>query len=286
MSRTWSVGELTLSGIEARPAGTPLGTVIGLHGGGYGAGYWHHPLLPVASLLDLGASLGYRVIAIDRPGYGASRGLVGPDVRMARQAEIVVDLIDGLSAEPDCGPVFLIGHSMGAILALHVAAHAPSALGGVDISGLPFSFDGSPAGNLSLEQVDFLPAVSLADARQMFYGPDGTFVPEALKVHTEVGGPIPAAEIIDAIECGYATRKLAPSVRVPVQITRAEHEASSAGDAETLRQCCSLFSDSTRVVPVVQVASGHNISLHHVARAYHLRAFAFFDETRVLPGHR
>ena len=27
-----------------------------------------------------------------------------------------------------------------------------------------------------------------------------------------------------------------------------------------------------------QRASGHNISLHHVARAYHLRALAFFDE--------
>jgi hypothetical protein len=27
-----------------------------------------------------------------------------------------------------------------------------------------------------------------------------------------------------------------------------------------------------------QRASGHNISLHHVARAYHLRAIAFFDE--------
>lgn len=31
-------------------------------------------------------------------------------------------------------------------------------------------------------------------------------------------------------------------------------------------------------MPQWQVASGHNISLHLVARAYHLRAIAFFDE--------
>ena len=40
-----------------------------------------------------------------------------------------------------------------------------------------------------------------------------------------------------------------------------------------------LFTSSPRVELAWQQASGHNISLHHVARAYHLRAIAFFDES-------
>lgn len=277
---------LALSGIESRPTGTSVGTVVALHGGGYSAGYWHHPLLPEASLLELGAALGYRTIAIDRPGYGASHGLVGPSVRVARQAEIVVELIDLLSSEPGCGPVFLIGHSMGAILTLHVAASAPPTLAGVDISGLPFRFDEPPTGNLQLDQIDFLPAMPAAVARKMFYGPEGSFSPAALKVDAEIARLTPAAEIIDAVECGEATRQLAPSVRVPLQATRAEHDVSSAGGVEGLYEYCALLSASPRVVPVVELASGHNISLHRVARAYHLRAFAFFDEARVHMGGR
>jgi pimeloyl-ACP methyl ester carboxylesterase len=286
-ARSWTVGETTLSGIECRPAGSPLGTVVALHGGGYSAGYWHHRLVPEASLLELGAALGYRVLAVDRPGYGASHGLVGPAVRVARQAEIIAGLIEGLAAEPECGPVFLIGHSMGAILALQVAAGrptapAPTALAGVDISGLPYRFDGSPpTAGLPLDRLDFLPALSPGAARTMFYGPPETFAPAALEADAEIARPTPASEIIDALECGDATRVLAPSVRVPLQTTRAEFEASSGGGPEGLHECGALFSASPRVVAQVQVASGHNISLHRVARAYHQRAFAFFDEVRL-----
>src|SRR5215471_4641908 len=140
---TWEVGGQRLSGTDSRPAGAPRATIVALHGGGYSAGYWDHPLDPAWSLLTLGTALGYRVAAIDRPGYGASHGLVGDDARMARQAEIALDLIDTLRADTDTGAaVFLIGHSMGAVLALHIAASArASAIAAVDISGLPFIFD-------------------------------------------------------------------------------------------------------------------------------------------------
>ena len=284
---SWTVGGTTLSGIERRPTGSVLGTVIALHGGGYSSGYWHHELVPEASLLDLGASLDYRVLAVDRPGYGASHGLVGPAVRMTRQAEVIGELIATLSAEPDCGPVFLIGHSMGAVLALHVAARQPAALAGVDISGLPYVFDDDPpTAGMNLDQLDFLPGLPREAARQMFYGPAGTFAQAAFEADAEVSRPTPAAEIIDALECGAATRELAPSVRVPVQITRAEFEASSGGGIAGLQECCRLFTGSPRVAAQVQAASGHNISLHNVARAYHLRAFAFFDEVRLADALR
>ena len=63
-----------------------------------------------------------------------------------------------------------------------------------------------------------------------------------------------------------------------VRITRAESHVSSGGGREGLESCGALFTSSPRVELAWQRASGHNISLHHVARAYHLRAIAFFDE--------
>src|SRR6516225_4087015 len=100
---TWNVSGQRLSGTDARPAGAPRATIVALHGGGYSADYWNHPLDPAASLLTLGLALGYRVVAIDRPGYGASHGLVRDSVRADRQTEIVLDLIDMLRADGDTG---------------------------------------------------------------------------------------------------------------------------------------------------------------------------------------
>jgi pimeloyl-ACP methyl ester carboxylesterase len=277
----WEVRGHRLSGTDTRPAGAPRATILALHGGGYSAGYWDHPLDPTASLLTLGPALGYRVAAIDRPGYGASHGLVGDSVRADRQAEIVFDLIDTLRAGGDTGAaVFLIGHSMGAVLALHMAASARAgAIAAVDISGLPFVFDEALANKQQLASLDFLPDNSREFRRALFYGPDGTFDAGMIAAEERLIRPIPAAEIIDAVECPVSTPVLAPKITVPVRITRAESDVSSGGGREGLEGCGALFTSSPRVELAWQRDSGHNISLHHVARAYHLRAIAFFDET-------
>jgi hypothetical protein len=99
-----------------------------------------------------------------------------------------------------------------------------------------------------------------------------------LTAEAHMSRPVPAAEIIDAVECPQATPQLAKSVTVPIQITRAEFDNSSGGGREGVEHCASLFTNSPRVLVQWQAASGHNISLHRVARAYHLRAIAFFDE--------
>ena len=65
---------------------------------------------------------------------------------------------------------------------------------------------------------------------------------------------------------------------MPVRITRAESDVSSGGGRVGLDSRGALFTSSPRVVLAWQRASVHNISLHRVARAYHLRAIAFFDE--------
>ncbi|MGE0879543.1 MAG: hypothetical protein AB7L13_12050 [Acidimicrobiia bacterium] len=55
--------------MEALPSGPPRAAILALHG--YTANYLDDPLDDSASLLRIGADLGYRVIARDRPEYGA-----------------------------------------------------------------------------------------------------------------------------------------------------------------------------------------------------------------------
>ena len=168
---------------------------------------------------------------------------------------------------------------MGAVLALHMAASARAgAIAAVDISGLPFVFDEALADKQQLASLDFLPDNSREFRRALFYGPDGTFDAGMIAAEERLIRPIPAAEIIDAVECPVSTPVLAPQITVPVRITRAESDVSSGGGREGLESCGALFTSSPRVELAWQRASGHNISLHHVARAYHLRAIAFFDE--------
>ena len=153
---------------------------------------------------------------------------------MARGAEIVLDLIDMLWADTDTGAaIFLIGHSMGSILALHMTASArASAIAAADISGLPFVFDEALAGKQQLASLDFLPDNSREFRRALFYGPDGTFDAGMIAAEERLIRPIPAAEIIDAVECPVSTPVLAPKITVPVRITRAEYDASSGGGRE------------------------------------------------------
>jgi pimeloyl-ACP methyl ester carboxylesterase len=275
----FTVRDVTLSGLESKPVETPRATVLALHGGGYSASYWDNPLEPESSLLTVGAALGYHVIALDRPGYGRSHGLVGEDVRIPRQADIVLTLLDDLYAR-DIDRVFLIGHSMGAILAIHCAADPRGkALSGIEFSGLPLDFKSELADPAQLAQIGYLPDPPDEYRRELFYGPDGTYDSRILEVEAErITRPTPAAEIIDATSCPVDIPSLAPRVTVPVHYTMAEFENSSNGGPDVLARGAALFTNSPRVVAHMQTGSGHNISLHKVARAYHLRAFAFFDE--------
>jgi pimeloyl-ACP methyl ester carboxylesterase len=278
----YELGSNTLSGLETVPDGQPRATILALHGGGYSAQYWDHPIDPSSSLLTLGALLGYRVVAIDRPGYGVSEGLVGDDVRVARQVPLLFGLIDELERSGPIGAgCFLVGHSMGSIVAIHMAASSRGAeLCGMEISGVPLRLpDDMAMTEASLAAgPDFLPESPVEFRRRLFYGPDASFDPAILDADATMSRPVPAAEIIDAVRCGVDTAVLAPEVTIPVQFTRAAHEASSVGGEEVLAAAETLFTSSSRFVGHWQVGSGHNISLHRVARAYHLRTVAFFDE--------
>jgi pimeloyl-ACP methyl ester carboxylesterase len=75
-----------------------------------------------------------RVIAVDLPGTGRSGGSTPPDLTLAGW---VADLADLLAARVD-GPVVILGHSLGTILALEAWASWPQAIRAlIFVGGLP-----------------------------------------------------------------------------------------------------------------------------------------------------
>ena len=70
----------------------------------------------------------YRLISIDRPGFGYSD--FGKTMNMERQADLVASLIDSLT---NSKPVYLVGHSLAGPLVIKLAAMRPTTVNGIVI---------------------------------------------------------------------------------------------------------------------------------------------------------
>jgi hypothetical protein len=112
----------------------------------------------------------------------------------------------------------------------------------------------------------------------MYFGPDGTFDPRVIALERLISQRVPLTEMAESLQSEAMLQSLAPLVRVPVQHTVAEFEGSVAGGEAILAQGFTLFRNSARVASHLQSNTGHNVSLHFVGRAYHLRALTFFEE--------
>jgi 3-oxoadipate enol-lactonase len=107
--------------------------ILCLHGVG-GCGAWFRGL--GERLKDR-----FRVLTLDLPGTGANRAAFAP-FSIERSAAVLADHL----AKTESAPVALLGHSMGAIIGLHLAALAPGRLRALlSVGGLPAVTDGTRA---------------------------------------------------------------------------------------------------------------------------------------------
>lgn len=270
---------MLLSGIEAVPASNPRCVVIAVHGSGYASRYWDLPE-PLSSLLRLGRDLGFRVIAVDRPGYGAAAGVAPENLGVDAQAKILGELTARIRAEAPAVPVFLMGHSFGALLVVRAAAgEAADRVTAIDVAGLPVQWRPEVRAAVEARLRGEPSTFSSTQSRlALYFGPPGTFDPHVLDLERALLRRIPRTEIEESLDSAQILLEYAPRVRVPVQYTVAQYEASIAGGQLALSRGRALFSAAPRVDAHLQANAGHNVSLHKVGRAYHLRAFTFFEE--------
>ena len=121
-------------------AATTRPPVLLLHGIGGGRQAWGDGSASTGATL---AAAGHPVLALDLPGYGLSpsaRTGVPPD--LVHMAEAVLQLVHQL----DAGPVVLVGHSMGGMVAQALVAMAPQMVCGLVLASTSPAF-GKPGGD-------------------------------------------------------------------------------------------------------------------------------------------
>ncbi|WP_079110307.1 alpha/beta fold hydrolase [Streptomyces roseifaciens] len=249
----------------------PRATVFAVHGGGMRAGYFDARVHPGQSLLTLGASLGFTVVAVDRPGYGLSAERFPTGATLAEQSGLLHAALAQYARRHDTGAgMFLLAHSYGGKLALHALADdRGAAFLGADISGISHRY-----------AVDVQDPQAFHSRRtwSRHWGRLDLYPPGAFRAVKPLVTPMPLREAAEALRWGEEFPGLAARVRVPVRFTFAEHEGWWRHDEETIDSMRTAFPAGAQVLFDRQPAAGHNISLGWAARSYHLRALAFFED--------
>lgn len=255
----------------------PRGLVVALHGGTYDSAYYD---TGAGSLLSAGEALGLCVVALDRPGYGAAVDVDHKWLSFAGQTDLLVSAVRRLIADvaPSGGTV-LVGHSIGGMLALEVAAQATGELRGVEVSGLGEVWR---PGMLEMWSSFLGPqrAVEVPPAphAQVMFGPEGTYTAERLALDAELLRPLPMPELADVVRWADVFPSVAAKVSVPVSLTFAEHDNIWMSDASARSLAASRFAQASSVRVELFDGAGHCIELHKRSRAYVLRQLAYVED--------
>jgi pimeloyl-ACP methyl ester carboxylesterase len=256
----------------------PRAVVVAFHGGASTAAYFDCPGHPRLSLLRAGAGLGYTVIALDRPGYGASApypdAMQDPEQRIAL-AYGTVDKI--LGSSPRGAGLFLLAHSAGCELAVRMAVderaeHA--GLLGLELAGTGLQYADDANEILKTATATTRPV----GLRELLWQPANLYPAEVLSgiTNSSTGALYEAEMTKDWPRQDFPA--LAGEVRVPVQFSVAEHERVWKSDPEALAEIAAMFTGSPCFVINEQVRAGHNLSLSVSAAAYHLKVLSFVED--------
>jgi len=253
---------------------TPL--LVALHGGTYTSAYFEVPGGPFGSFVDIACRNGFDVVSVDRPGYGRSGALPETDNTFARQAELLDRVIGTLSKEWPGRQVVLVGHSIGGMIALEIAARRPAwPLAGVSATGMGAR---NPEGGAAV-QLGELPMSGVVDLPiesrdRMMFGPAGSFTEQARHAAHTSYAPTPFIEL--ALAPRWAKERLpgvAAQVNVPVHNVLAEHDALWDSSDDARSQFVSLF--DVPVQATVAYGAGHSFDHHTCGAVFHLQQLAF-----------
>ncbi|WP_410589290.1 alpha/beta hydrolase [Amycolatopsis sp. lyj-23] len=263
----------------AEPTGKPL--IIALHGGTYTAHYFDVAGSPDGSFLDVAVANGHEVVAFDRPGYGGSTPLAPAANTFARHAELLTGAVIAVTKELGSDDVFLVGHSIGGMIALMIAANRPPfRLIGVSATGMGAVI---PAGGAA-EALGSLPPDDTVDLPhdqrdQVMFGPVGTYAAAGLDQAHDAYAPVPVRELVQAPAWPREhLGAVAPNVHVPVHNALAEFDALWDSSPENVAGFAAMFTAAPFVDAGVARGTGHSIDHHLLGHALHLRQLAFADE--------
>ncbi|MGX1809170.1 alpha/beta hydrolase [Nocardia sp. NPDC055321] len=279
-ARTIDVGGVRFSALCAE-VDNPRAVVLALHGGATTARYFDLPDHPWLSLLRLGARLGFTVLALDRPGYGASapwdRSFDAPE----RRVDATFAALDALLGESPRGAgVFVFGHSAGCDLAARLAADPR----GDDLLGLELAGTGVDKQPEAIAIIEEIHRTRRSGAiRDLLWSPPNGYPDEVLGGRS-LSSDTPFYETVVVRQWPADFPVLAERVRIPVRLTQAEHERVWRTDPGAVAELAALFAAAPRVVSHEQAGCGHNASVGFGAAGYHLGLLGFVEECVVRAG--
>ncbi|WP_445166275.1 alpha/beta hydrolase [Mycolicibacterium sp. Dal123E01] len=268
------VDGVPMSGLFAE-APDPRAVIVALHGGASSAAYFDCPGHPDLSLVRAAVAAGFSVVALDRPGYGASAPYSDAMWDPQRRVELAYGAADAMLGTRERGAgLFIVAHSNGCELALRMAV----AERGHDLLGLELAGTGLrqyPAARAILKQAT--PTHRPAGIRELIWAPEELYPADVVNAVGSAGAPPHEAEI----STHWADRDfpaLAGHVVAPVRFTAAEHEKVWDSTPEALADIAALFAKSPNVEIHHQNGAGHNLSLGVVAAQYHSSIFSFVNQ--------
>ncbi|MEU6844716.1 alpha/beta hydrolase [Streptomyces sp. NPDC046716] len=268
-----------LAAAPAEPTGKPL--IAALHGGTYTARYFDVAGSSEGSFLDTAVAHGHPVVAFDRPGYGGSTPFAPDANTFARHAELLGDAVAQAAARLTADAVFLVGHSIGGMIALMIAAGGPGfPLIGVSATGMgaviPPGGAAEALGSLPPDETVDLP---YGERDSVMFGPAHTRTPEAVERAHASYAPVPVRELVQAPAWPREhLPHVAPNVRVPVHNALAEFDALWSSGPQNVARFAGLFTAAPFVDAGVARGTGHCIDHHTLGHALHLRQLAFAEE--------
>ncbi|MEO8971371.1 MAG: alpha/beta fold hydrolase [Ktedonobacteraceae bacterium] len=281
-------GNLKLSG-RFLPAtnGQPKALLVALHGGTYTSKYFD---TAPSLLLDFCASLGYSILALDRPGYGAATSVPFDQLSFDGQVPILQQALEKIWDDygQQSAGMFLIGHSIGGMIALLLAAENPhERLLGLNMTGSGAIYQTQTSAAFATLMND-APAVVMDQPIKVavMYGPSWSYPEDLAKLDAERDVPCPMPEFVEAQTWGVRLPQVATDVRVPVQFIVPEYDGIWRGDLEALSHVAEMFTAAPFVDVGVQRMAGHSAELHTLARAFYMKILAFVEECIFYRLHR
>ncbi|MCZ0206107.1 alpha/beta hydrolase [Streptomyces sp. UMAF16] len=271
-------GRHRLGAWRAAPAnGSPRSVLVAIHGRAMSPGYFAGPVAPHTSLLALASSLGHTVLAVERPGYGLSRSSLPLGLPLADQARLLRRaLADYAENHPVGAGFFLLGHSDGGKIALHLAGEPwgedpAERLLGLDLNGCGWHYS-------SAATHFHFPDTLSGGAGALNWGPLRLYPGGTFRASRALLRDVPATEEAETALWPAHFPGVAARVRCPVRLTFGEFEGWWCLDRDELAAVAACFT-RTRLPVVERVPeAGHNLSLGLAAPLYHLRALTFLEE--------
>jgi len=200
--------------------------VLLLHGVGGGAAIWSDTASGTARAI---AGAGYRAVAVDLPGYGASAAMGSPDLQTMVGA--VRALIRHLGAQR----TVLLGHSMGGMVAQELLARDPAGVHGLVLACTSASFgraDGAWQAQFVADRLAPLEAgLGMAGmAERLVPGLVSPGAPvAALRIAADIMARVPEDSYRTALRAiaGFDRRDALAAIAVPTLLLAAEHDRTA-----------------------------------------------------------